>query len=145
MSLNDLVNFIGGFNVSGDWYLFVVPIVFSVLDIITGFTAAVANKNVSSAAMREGLFHKLGFIFALVLAALLQYASGLLDLGVEVPTLGMVAVFVVLTEAVSILENIAEMVPELASNGFFRIFENIIHYKDNSTDENALASENENE
>lgn len=145
MSLNDFAQFIGGFNVSGDWYLFVIPIVFSVLDIITGFTAAVANKNVSSAAMREGLFHKLGFIFALVLAALLQYASGLLDLGVEVPTLGMVAVFVVLTEAVSILENIAEMVPELASNGLFRIFENIIHYKDNETDENALASENENE
>lgn len=145
MSLDDFAKFIGGFDVSGDWYLFVIPIVFSILDIITGFTAAVANKNVSSAAMREGLFHKLGLIFALVLAALLQYASGLLDLGVEVPALGMVAAFVVLTEAVSILENIAAMSPELASNGLFRIFENIIHYKDSDTNENFLASENENE
>lgn len=115
------------FEMGDCWYLFVTPLVFNVLDIITGFTAAVANQSVSSSAMREGLFHKLGFIFALILAALLQYASGLLDLGVEIPTLGAVAVFIVLTEAVSILENIADMNPALANNGFFKIFESIIH------------------
>lgn len=116
------------------WYLFVIPLVFNVLDVITGFTAAVANQSVSSSAMREGLFHKLGFLFALILAALLQYCSILLDLGVEVPTLGMVAVFIVLTEAVSILENIAEMNPALADNSFFRIFESVIHYGENKAE-----------
>jgi toxin secretion/phage lysis holin len=128
MSINDILGMLkGAADMGGCWYLFVIPLVFDILDIITGFTAAVANKNVSSSAMREGLFHKLGFIFALILAALLQYASGLLDLGVEIPTLGAVAVFVVLTEAVSILENIAEMNPALANNGFFKIFESVIH------------------
>ena len=58
---------------------------------------------------------------------MLQYASGLLDLGVEIPTLGAVAVFIVLTEAVSILENIADMNPALANSGFFKIFESVIH------------------
>lgn len=114
------------------WYLFVIPLVFNVLDIITGFTAAVANEKVSSSEMREGLFHKLGFIFALVLAAMLQYTSGILDLGVEVPTLPLVAVFVILTEAVSILENIAEINPALQSNAFFRIFDSVIHYGENN-------------
>ena len=128
MSIDDILTALKGAADMGDcWYLFVIPLVFSILDIITGFTAAVANQNVSSSAMREGLFHKLGFIFALILAALLQYASGLLDLGVEIPTLGAVAVFVVLTEAVSILENIAEMNPALANNDFFKIFESVIH------------------
>lgn len=128
MSVNDISTFLKGAADMGDcWYLFVIPLVFSILDIITGFTAAVANQNVSSSAMREGLFHKLGFIFALILAALLQYASGLLDLGVEIPTLAAVAVFIILTEAVSILENIAEMNPALANNGFFKIFESVIH------------------
>jgi toxin secretion/phage lysis holin len=128
MSINEILTVLKGAANMGDcWYLFVIPLVFNILDIITGFTAAVANQNVSSSAMREGLFHKLGFIFALILAALLQYASGLLDLGVEIPTLGAVAAFVVLTEAVSILENIAEMNPTLANNGFFKIFESVIH------------------
>lgn len=128
MNISDILGVVKGAANMGDcWYLFVIPLVFNILDIITGFTAAVANQNVSSSAMREGLFHKLGFIFALILSALLQYASGLLDLGVEIPTLGAVAVFVVLTEAVSILENIAEMNPALANNGFFKIFESVIH------------------
>lgn len=128
MSINEIMAVMeGAIDMSECWYLFVIPLVFNILDIITGFTAAVANKNVSSSAMREGLFHKLGFIFALILAALLQYASGLLDLGVEIPTLGAVAVFVVLTEAVSILENIADMNPALADNGFFKVFESVIH------------------
>lgn len=128
MSINDISTVLKGAADMGDcWYLFVIPLVFNVLDIITGFTAAVANQNVSSSAMREGLFHKLGFIFALILAALLQYASGLLDLGVEIPTLAAVAVFIILTETVSILENIAEMNPALANNGFFKIFESVIH------------------
>lgn len=128
MNINDISTFLKGAADMGDcWHLFVIPLVFNILDIITGFTAAVANQNVSSSAMREGLFHKLGFIFALILAALLQYASGLLDLGVEIPTLAAVAVFIILTEAVSILENIAEMNPALANNGFFKIFESVIH------------------
>lgn len=128
MSINEIITVMeGAIDMGYCWYLFVIPLVFNILDIITGFTAAVANKNVSSLAMREGLFHKLGFIFALILAALLQYASGLLNLGVEIPTLGAVAVFVVLTEAVSILENIALINPALANNGFFKIFESVIH------------------
>lgn len=112
------------------WYMFVIPLVFNVLDVIVGFTAAVANQRVSSSEMREGLFHKLALIFSLILAALLQYSSGLLDLGIEIPTLGMVAVFIVLTEAVSILENIVEINPGLGNNAFFRIFESVFHYGD---------------
>lgn len=128
MSIKDISTFLKGAADMGDcWYLFVIPLVFNILDIITGFTAAVANQNISSLAMREGLFHKFSFIFALILAALLQYASGLLDLGIEIPTLAAVAVFVILTEAVSILENIVEMNPALANNGFFKIFESVIH------------------
>ena len=128
MSINEILGALKGAADMGDcWYLFVFPLVFNILDIITGFTAAVAKQSVSSSAMREGLFHKLGFIFALILAALLQYASVLLDLGIEIPTLAAVAVFIILTEAVSILENIAEMNPALANNGFFKIFESVIH------------------
>ena len=128
MSVNEFISVMeGAFDMGDCWYLFVIPLVFNILDVITGFTAAIANRNVSSSAMREGLFHKLGFIFALILAALLQYASGLLDLGIEIPALAAVAVFIILTEAVSILENIAEMNPALANNGFFKIFESVIH------------------
>ena len=56
--LNDSI---GAIDMGDFWFLFVIPLVFNILDVVSGFTAAVANQNVSSSAMREGLFHKLGF------------------------------------------------------------------------------------
>lgn len=118
----------GGFSVSSNWYFFVLPFLFNILDFLTGFIAAAQNKEISSSKMREGLFHKLSFLFALVLAALLQYSSTFLDLGFDIPTLGTVSVFIILTECVSIIENLIKLNPEFARNKLFGSISTLINH-----------------
>ena len=135
MTFSELVQISG---IASNPWLFLIPMVFSLLDVVTGIASAAMHGKMRSSKMREGLFHKLGLIFCLVLSALLQIASGALDLGFQIPTLAAVSVFYIVLEAVSILENIAELVPVIARSGIFKVFENVVHAKDNyiETEEN---------
>ena len=109
-----------GFNV--DWHVFAIVIAFTVMDVVTGIAQAAKNKALDSTKMRDGLFHKIGFMFAVVLACLCEYAMGWLDLGIDIPMIGGVCTFICLTELVSILENIALLTPELSENTFLSYF-----------------------
>lgn len=109
-----------GLNV--DWHVFVVVVAFIVMDVVTGIAQAAKNKELDSSKMRDGLFHKIGFMFAVVLACLCEYAMAWLDLGFSIPMIGGVCAFVCLTELVSILENIALLAPELSESEFLSYF-----------------------
>lgn len=90
---------------------------FIALDVVTGFAKAAHNREISSTAMRQGLYHKVGMIGALALAYLCQLATIALDLpeGFNAVYAG-VAVYLVLVEVASVLENLCELSPELASS-----------------------------
>ena len=109
-----------GFNI--DWHVFAIVIAFIVMDVVTGIAQATKNKSLDSSKMRDGLFHKIGFMFAVVLAYLCEYAMLWLDLGFSIPIVSGVCTFVCLTEIVSILENIAMLAPELSENTFLSYF-----------------------
>lgn len=109
-----------GFTV--DWHIFTIVLAFILMDIITGIAQAAKNKELDSSKMRDGLFHKIGFMFAVVLACLCEYAMIWLDLGFNVPMIGGVCTFICLTELVSILENIALLAPELSESTFLSYF-----------------------
>lgn len=109
-----------GFTV--DWHIFVIVLAFILMDIITGIVQAAKNKALDSTKMRNGLFHKIGFMFAVVLACLCEYAMTWLDLGFDVPMVGGVCTFICLTEIVSILENVASLAPELSESTFLSYF-----------------------
>ena len=109
-----------GFNI--DWHVFAIVIAFIVMDVVTGIAQAAKNKDLDSSKMRDGLFHKIGFMFAVVLACLCEYAMVWLDLGFGIPMLGGVCTFICLTELVSILENIALLAPELSESAFLSYF-----------------------
>ena len=55
----------------------ITPLIFSGLDILTGYIQAVINKNVDSKVMREGLLHKCLLIVAIVIGYVVQYAFNL--------------------------------------------------------------------
>ena len=109
-----------GFNV--DWHVIAIVIAFIVMDVVTGIAQAAKNKALDSSKMRDGLFHKIGFMFAVVLSCLCEYAMTWLDLGFSIPMIGGVCTFICLTELVSILENIALLAPELSENAFLSYF-----------------------
>lgn len=109
-----------GFNV--DWHVFIIVTAFIVMDVVTGTAQAAKNKALDSSKMRDGLFHKIGFMMAVVLACLCEYAMSWIDLGFEIPMVGGVCAFICLTELVSILENIALLAPELSESAFLSYF-----------------------
>lgn len=95
---------------------------FMVLDIITGFTAAVEKKKVDSSVMKMGLLHKCGFILAILFGWLCEYSMGYVDLGFTLPIGNAVCIYIILTEVTSILENLSMISPELANSKFMDIF-----------------------
>lgn len=105
-----------------NWYIVIATLLFIVFDFVSGFVQAVANKNVQSEKLRQGLFHKCGFVFAIVFGVLCEWAMSFVDLGFEVPIALTICVYIILTEIMSVLENLGKLSPELASSGFMSIF-----------------------
>lgn len=105
-----------------NWYVVIAALLFIVFDFICGFLQAVANKNMASEKLRQGLFHKCGFVFAIVFGILCEWSMSFVDLGFDVPIALTICVYIILTEIMSILENLGKLSPELASSGFMSIF-----------------------
>lgn len=105
-----------------DWHPIAVAAAMMLLDIATGFSGAAKNKKINSGAMRQGLWHKAGFFLMIAFAAVWEIGTVWLnvevaDIGIvmpDIPAVGAVCAFIVATEAVSILENLCELNPDIA-------------------------------
>lgn len=102
--------------------LIIVVLIFIVLDFVSGIILAVKNKNMNSTKMREGLFHKLGFILTIILGIAIEYAMNYMELGFTIPIVTSICIFLVITEIVSILENLIGINPALNNHAFLKIF-----------------------
>lgn len=105
-----------------DWHIATFTLGFIAMDLLTGFAQAVANKTVSSTKMRDGLWHKCGFVLTMLLAALIEWAMQYVDLGFTLPLFVPVCMFIMLTEIVSTFENISKLSPELADSKLAQLF-----------------------
>ena len=105
-----------------DWHIAAIVTAFVMMDLVSGVMQAVANKTLDSTKMRAGLWHKCGFIMAIILAALVEWAMQFIDLGFTLPLFVPVCVFVILTEIVSIFENVCRLSPELAHSKLAQMF-----------------------
>lgn len=89
-----------------------------VMDYITGTWAAMANHEWSSTVARQGLWHKLGSIVAILVAGMVDIAISVithLDLGFDLPleyhtfVLPLVALWYAFTEMGSLIENAGKL------------------------------------
>ena len=103
-------------------FSFVVVSALIVLDIITGFLKAVETRTMDSSKLRTGLYHKGAFIGVIVLAVIVEWGSGFLRLGFQLPIVTPVCVYVALTEIVSVFENLCGINPELRGSKIAGIF-----------------------
>lgn len=93
----------------------VITCAFMVADIVTGLIKAWHHHDIKSRAMREGLFHKLAFIAVIALAYGVEVAAQHIpQITIDVPLVTGICAFVVLTEIVSILENLCAINPQIA-------------------------------
>lgn len=93
---------------------FVCTGIFILFDILTGVLKALYKDGLNSTYLRQGLFHKLSEILAVVLSAFLEYGADYVDLGVDLPFVNVVTVYICTMELVSIIENLCEVNPTLA-------------------------------
>ena len=101
----------------GDGVVAIVCLCFIVADYASGVAKAVHAKQLESTAMREGLWHKGGFIGAMVLGYGCQELVNLGFLPDSFSAIfGGVCVWVMITEAISIFENLCHISPELAKS-----------------------------
>lgn len=98
---------------------------FIVLDVCSGLAAAYARREVESPKLREGLWHKTGYVFVLFCSILIEWAMNKgMDLGFNLPLVMPICVWISLMEVVSTLENAAKINPELSNvPGFERLKE----------------------
>lgn len=87
---------------------------FILADIITGILQAIYHGDLNSTKLRQGLFHKLSEILAVLTSVGLEYAVEYIELGVNIPLVNVVSVYICLMELVSVLENLCELNPSLA-------------------------------
>lgn len=104
------------------WHIAAIVTAFIAMDIVTGIMQAVANKTLDSTKMRAGGWHKCGFIMVIILAALVEWAMQFIDLGFTLPLFVPACVFIILTEIVSIFENVCKLSPELANSKLAKLF-----------------------
>lgn len=91
-----------------------VVLVFILFDIVTGFAKAMFDGTVNSTKLREGGKHKFAELVAVAGSYLAEYAVAYVNLGFDLPMLNVVSAYICVMEAVSIIENLCEMNPEMA-------------------------------
>lgn len=106
-----------------------------VLDILLGYAAAVANKTVKSAKMRMGLWHKTGEMSIILVGDVLDgMLLGGIDMPFTAPVTTAMIVYLAINEAVSCMENIVKLDPELGDKRFFRVLMDALKESDKKKD-----------
>lgn len=100
-----------------------ITVILIAMDYISGIAAAASRGNLQSSKMREGLWHKLGEVGAILLSYLVAEEGRYIGLPYQINLLiPAVIIWISVMEITSILENLTILNPDLASDGFLRIF-----------------------
>lgn len=92
-----------------------LAIAFMLIDVFTGTLKAIKNKELNSTKAREGMYKKASFIIFIAFGYLADYAMVYVDLGFKFPAAVTICTLVILTEAISVLENLGKINPELVA------------------------------
>ena len=90
-----------------------LSVAFMMVDVFTGILKAVKNKELSSTRAREGIYKKASFILFIAFGYLADYAMAYVDLGFNFPAAATICTLIIITEAISVLENLGQINPDL--------------------------------
>ena len=94
--------------------IILVALIFNGLDLITGIVGAIRDgEQIKSSKLRDGLFKKVGFIFCYTLGVAINYAESYLTLPFGVYLVPIICTYTIITEVVSIVENISKINPDI--------------------------------
>lgn len=98
--------------------LYIIVAGFIIFDIVTGCIKASYSGSFDSTIMRKGGYHKLSEVVVVIGSALLEYVCKTVDLGINIPLLNVVSIYICTTELISIIENLSVVNPSLGK--FFK-------------------------
>lgn len=99
-----------------------ITVAFIVLDVVSGIAKGAKQGQLSSSKMREGVWHKAGYVLIIALAVLIEVGSKHIDLGFTVPLAVPACVYIILSEVMSIFENATVLNPEIGGSGLSKLF-----------------------
>ena len=95
-------------------YIISITCAFMLADIISGCLKAWQAHDVKSQVMRTGLYHKSAFLGVIGLAQLTELAADKIpEIELNLPITGGICAYVILTEIVSVLENLTDINPDI--------------------------------
>lgn len=90
-----------------------LALTFMVIDVFTGLLKAVKNKELNSTKAREGIYKKASFILFIAFGYIADYAMDYVNMGFNLPAAATICTLVIVTEAISVLENLGQINPDL--------------------------------
>lgn len=90
-----------------------LALAFMVIDVFTGVLKAVKNKELNSTKAREGIYKKASFILFIAFGYLVDYAMDYVNMGFNLPAAVTICTLVIITEAISVLENLGKINPDM--------------------------------
>lgn len=96
---------------------------FVVLDVVSGVMKAAKAGELSSSKMREGLWHKSGYVLIVCLAVLIEVGSQHVNIGFEMPLIIPACLYIIGSEVMSIYENAKVINPDLNDSKLSQYFE----------------------
>lgn len=90
-----------------------LALAFMVIDVFTGVLKAVKNKELNSTKAREGIYKKASFILFIAFGYLADYAMNYVNMGFNLPAATTICTLIIVTEAISVLENLGQINPDL--------------------------------
>ncbi len=90
-----------------------LALAFMAIDVFTGVLKAVKNKELNSTKAREGIYKKASFILFIAFGYLADYAMVYVNMGFNFPAAATICTLIIVTEAISVLENLGQINPDL--------------------------------
>lgn len=103
----------------------IITFILIIIDFVSGVAAAASKGDVSSQAMRGGLWHKFAYVLIMFTAAVVDEMWTHVDIGISAPIFIPVCTGICFIEVTSTLENCMELNPKIKSSKIlekFRVF-----------------------
>lgn len=114
---NEILNLLTAFQTLfyENFTFFIVTMVMMLFDILSGIAAHIHMKDFTTSSLREGLWHKFGYILILSLVIVLQVAlyDPNFHLNFEFPLFDITCGFIIFMEVISIVENVGLINPTI--------------------------------
>lgn len=101
-----------------EFQIIVIPLVLCTVDVASGYIAAMRTGTVNSTFMFNGLWNKMGEMFAIVVGKAIEicisiFGTGFVGVQMNIPVCTAVCAYLSLYEITSIIENIGKMNPTI--------------------------------